>query len=121
MSVTAAATKAIGLPEIARHKGGTPLVCLTAYTTPMAELVDPCCDIVLVGDSLGMVLHGLESTLGVTLEMMILHGKAVRRGLERALMVVDLPFGTYEEGPPQALRTSARGIGRASGRERGGN
>src|SRR3546814_7282613 len=92
MSVTAAATKAIGLPEIARHKGGTPLVCLTAYTTPMAELVDPCCDIVLVGDSLGMVLHGLESTLGVTLEMMILHGKAVRRGLERALMVVDLPF-----------------------------
>src|SRR3546814_1112200 len=74
----------------------------------MAELVDPCCDIVLVGDSLGMVLHGLESTLGVTLEMMILHGKAVRRGLERALMVVDLPFGTYEESPQQALRTSAR-------------
>src|SRR3546814_1645231 len=64
--------------------------------------------IVLVGDSLGMVLHGLESTLGVTLEMMILHGKAVRRGLERALMVVDLPFGTYEESPQQALRTSAR-------------
>src|SRR3546814_2165694 len=68
MSVTAAATKAIGLPEIARHKGGTPLVCLTAYTTPIAELVDPCCDIVLVGDSLGMVLHGLESTLGVRSE-----------------------------------------------------
>src|SRR3546814_7486914 len=74
----------------------------------MAELVDPCCDIVLVGDSLGMVLHGLEPTLGVKLEMMLLHGKAVRRGLERALLVVDLPFGTYEERPQQALRTSAR-------------
>src|SRR3546814_20496286 len=93
---------------IARHKGGTPLVCLTAYTTPMAELVDPCCDIVLVGDSLGMVRHGLESTLGVTLEMMILHGKEARRGLARALKVGELPFGTYEESPQQAMRTSQR-------------
>src|SRR3546814_11348453 len=97
------------------------------FRSPRAELVVACCDSVLVGGSLGMVLHGRESTLGVTLEMMILHGKAVRRGLERALMVVDLPFGTYEESPQQALRTSARvmaetgcaaEIGRASWRER---
>src|SRR3546814_16845860 len=103
MSVTAAATKAIGLPEIARHQGGTPLVCLTAYTTPMAELVDPCCDIVLVGDSLGMVLHGLDSTPGVTLAMMLLHGKAVRRGRARARVVVGRRVGPHAEPPPPAL------------------
>lgn len=107
MSATAEA-RAITPPQIIRAKGTTPLVCLTAYTTPVARLVDPHCDIVLVGDSVGMVLHGLPSTLGVSLEMMILHGKAVRRGLERALMVVDMPFGTYEEGPEQAFRNAAR-------------
>ncbi len=107
MSATAE-VKAITSPQIARAKGTTPLVCLTAYTTPVAKLVDPHCDIVLVGDSVGMVLHGLPSTLGVSLEMMILHGKAVRRGLERALMVVDMPFGSYEEGPEQAFRNAAR-------------
>ncbi|GAB4394340.1 MAG: 3-methyl-2-oxobutanoate hydroxymethyltransferase [Kiloniellaceae bacterium] len=95
-------------PQIAARKGGTPIVSLTAYTTSVARLVDPHCDVVLVGDSVGMVLHGLPSTLGVTLEMMILHGQAVRRGLERALMVVDLPFGSYEESPAQAFRTAAR-------------
>ncbi len=100
--------KAITPPDIARRKGGVPLVCLTAYTTPMARLVDAQCDVALVGDSVGMVLHGLPSTLGVTLEMMILHGRAVRRGLERALMVVDLPFGSYEAGPEQAFRAAAR-------------
>ena len=84
MSVTGR-SKALTLPEIGARKSRIPLVCLTAYTTPIARLVDPHCDIVLVGDSVGMVLHGLPSTLGVTLEMMILHGKAVRRGLERAL------------------------------------
>ncbi|TIU90251.1 MAG: 3-methyl-2-oxobutanoate hydroxymethyltransferase, partial [Mesorhizobium sp.] len=68
--------------KVAERKGGVPLVCLTAYTTPIARLVDLHCDVVLVGDSVGMVLHGLPSTLGVTLEMMIMHGKAVRRGLE---------------------------------------
>lgn len=99
--------KALMPPDIAAKKGSTPLVCLTAYTTPVAKLVDPHCDIVLVGDSVGMVLHGLPTTLGVSLEMMILHGKAVRRGLERALMVVDLPFGSYEEGPEQAFRNAA--------------
>ena len=107
MSVSGTA-RPVGLPEVAQAKGGTPIVCLTAYTTPVARLVDRHCDIVLVGDSLGMVLHGLESTLGVTLEMMILHAKAVRRGTERALMVVDMPFGSYEESPEQAFRNAAR-------------
>ncbi|MDE2582653.1 MAG: 3-methyl-2-oxobutanoate hydroxymethyltransferase [Rhodospirillales bacterium] len=101
-------TGAVTPPEVLARKGGVPLVCLTAYTTPMARLVDPHCDVVLVGDSVGMVLHGLPSTLGVTAEMMIMHGQAVRRGLERALMVVDLPFGTYEGGKEQAFRTAAR-------------
>ncbi|MDH6229495.1 3-methyl-2-oxobutanoate hydroxymethyltransferase [Mesorhizobium soli] len=100
--------RAVTPPQVVAAKGGTPLVCLTAYTTPMARLVDAHCDIALVGDSVGMVLHGLPSTLGVTLEMMIMHGKAVRRGLERALMVVDMPFGSYEEGPDQAFRNAAR-------------
>jgi 3-methyl-2-oxobutanoate hydroxymethyltransferase len=101
-------TKAVTPPDVSSRKGQTPLVCLTAYTTPLARLVDPHCDIVLVGDSVGMVLHGLPSTLGVTLDMMIMHGKAVRRGVERALMVVDMPFGSYEEGSEQAFRNAAR-------------
>lgn len=107
MSGTARITS-ITPPQVTARKGGTPLVSLTAYTTPVAKLVDRHCDIVLVGDSVGMVHHGLASTLGVTLEMMILHGQAVRRGVERALLVVDLPFGAYEEGPQQAFRNAAR-------------
>lgn len=107
MSATAD-TKTLTPPEIAARKGGTPIVCLTAYTTPMARLVDAHCDVTLVGDSLGMVLHGLPSTLGVSLDMMIMHGRAVRRGLARTLMVVDMPFGSYEEGPEQAFRNAAR-------------
>ncbi len=95
-------------PDVRARKGGEPLVVLTAYTTPMARLVDRHCDIVLVGDSVGMVLHGLPSTLGVTMEMMILHGQAVARGLSRALMVIDMPFASYEEGPAQAFRNAAR-------------
>jgi 3-methyl-2-oxobutanoate hydroxymethyltransferase len=95
-------------PDIRARKGSAPLVVLTAYTTPMARLVDGHCDIALVGDSLGMVLHGLPSTLGVTLEMMILHGRAVMRGLTRAMAVIDMPFGSYEEGPQQAFRHAAR-------------
>ena len=74
----------------------------------MAKLADRHCDVVLVGDSVGMVLHGLPSTLGVTLDMMIMHGRAVRRGLERALMVVDMPFGSYEESPEKAFANAAR-------------
>lgn len=95
-------------PDIRARKGGDPLVVLTAYTTPVARLVDAHCDIALVGDSLGMVLHGMPSTLGVTLEMMILHGRAVMRGLTRAMAVIDMPFGSYEEGPAQAFRNAAR-------------
>ncbi len=95
-------------PDIRARKGTAPLVMLTAYTTPVARLVDPHCDIALVGDSLGMVLHGMPSTLGVTLEMMILHGRAVVRGLTRAMPVIDMPFGSYEEGPAQAYRNAAR-------------
>jgi 3-methyl-2-oxobutanoate hydroxymethyltransferase len=109
VSVSAKIT-AITPPAIAKAKGGPPIVCLTAYTTPVAKLVDAHCDVVLVGDSVGMVLHGLPSTLGVTLDMMILHGKAVRRGVSRALLVVDLPFGSYEEGPDQAFRNAARAM-----------
>ena len=107
--MSATAKKTAPLPaDILARKGGLPLVCLTAYTTPVARLTDPHCDIVLVGDSLGMVLHGMDSTLGVTMEMMILHGAAVKRGLSRAMMVVDMPFGSYEESPAQALRNAAR-------------
>lgn len=95
-------------PEIRSRKGQAPLVVLTAYTTPMARLVDAHCDIALVGDSVGMVLHGLPSTLGVTMEMMILHGRAVTRGLQRAMAVVDMPFGTYEQSPAQAFANAAR-------------
>ncbi|WP_415391544.1 3-methyl-2-oxobutanoate hydroxymethyltransferase [Paracoccus sp. SJTW-4] len=94
--------------DIRARKGAEPVVCLTAYTTPVAQLVDRHCDLVLVGDSVGMVLHGLESTLGVTMEMMILHGQAVGRGLKHACMVVDLPFGSFEESPEQAFRNAAR-------------
>lgn len=100
--------KALTASDIRARKGGTPIVSLTAYTTPVAQLADAECDFVLVGDSVGMVLHGLPSTLGVTMEMMILHGQAVARGLSRAMMVVDMPFGSYEEGPEQAFRNAAR-------------
>ena len=95
-------------PDIRAHKGSTPLVVLTAYSTPVARLVDAHCDIVLVGDSVGMVIHGLPSTLGVTMEMMILHGRAVVRGAVKAMPVIDMPFGSYEEGPQQAFRNAAR-------------
>ncbi|MDE4274845.1 3-methyl-2-oxobutanoate hydroxymethyltransferase [Phaeobacter gallaeciensis] len=101
-------TKAITAEDIRARKGQDPIVSLTAYTTPMAGLMDDTCDFVLVGDSVGMVLHGLPSTLGVTMEMMILHGQAVARGLKRALMVIDMPFGSYEEGPAQAFSNAAR-------------
>jgi 3-methyl-2-oxobutanoate hydroxymethyltransferase len=93
--------------DLAAAKGTTPLVCLTAYTTPIAELLDPHCDVLLVGDSLGMVVHGLPSTVGVTMEMMILHGQAVMRGSKQAFVVVDMPFGSYETNPDQAFLNAA--------------
>jgi len=95
-------------PAIRARKGGEPVVCLTAYTTPVARLVDEHCDLLLVGDSLGMVVYGLPSTIGVTMAMMIAHGQAAMRGATHACVVVDMPFGSYEEGPEQAMRNAAR-------------
>ncbi|RQS71509.1 3-methyl-2-oxobutanoate hydroxymethyltransferase [Burkholderia sp. Bp8963] len=89
-------------------KGAGSLVSLTAYSTPMARLVDEFADIIIVGDSVGMVLYGMPSTLGVTLDMMIAHGAAVVRGAQCACVVVDLPFATYQESPAQAFRSAAR-------------
>ena len=100
--------KRLSPPDIQDRKGGVPLVVLTAYTTPVARLVDPHCDMVLVGDSVGMVLHGLPSTLPVPLDMMVMHGQAVARGLARAMLVIDMPFGSYEESREQAFRNAAR-------------
>jgi 3-methyl-2-oxobutanoate hydroxymethyltransferase len=90
------------------RKGATPLVCLTAYAAPMARLLDPIADLLLVGDSLGMVVYGFATTLSVTLDMMIAHGAAVMRGAHQACVIVDLPFGSYQESPAQAFRNAAR-------------
>src|SRR5277367_5131773 len=89
-------------------KGAEPIVGLTAYTAPIARLLDPHVDFLLVGDSLGMVVYGLDSTLPVTLDMMIAHGAAVVRGAHRACVIVDMPFGSYQETPAQAFRNAAR-------------
>ncbi len=94
--------------QIRAMKSGTPIVCLTAYTTPMARLLDEYCDLLLVGDSLGMVLYGLESTIAVTLDMMIAHGKAVMRGVAKSCVVVDMPFGSYQESKESAYRNAVR-------------
>lgn len=99
---------AITIPDLRARKGGTPIVSLTAYTTPMARLLDPHVDILLVGDSLGMVLYGMETTLGVSVDMMINHGAAVVRGSERAAVIVDLPFGSYQGSPTTAYDNAAR-------------
>jgi 3-methyl-2-oxobutanoate hydroxymethyltransferase len=103
-----APVKRITVPQIAARKGDTPIVALTAYTAPMAAMVDAHAEVILVGDSLGMVIHGLPSTIGVTLDMMILHGQAVMRGSARAMVVIDMPFGSYEESPQQAFRNASR-------------
>ena len=101
-------TRRLTAPDITAMKGKTPIVCLTAYTAPMAQMLDEVCDVLLVGDSVGMVLHGLDNTVGVTLEMMILHGQAVMRGSKRAMVVIDLPFGAYEGGPQIAYANAVR-------------
>ncbi len=98
----------ISVPTLRAQKGKQPIAVLTAYTTPVARALDPHVDILLVGDSLGMVLYGLDSTLGVTLDMMIAHGAAVVRGSERACVIVDMPFASYQESPAQAYRNTAR-------------
>ncbi len=96
------------VPAFTARKGGEPLVCLTAYTAHVARICDRHVDLLLVGDSLGMVIHGMPNTLGVTLEHMIMHGQAVVRGAERALVVVDMPFGSFEESPEAAFRNASR-------------
>lgn len=95
-------------PDIRARKGGDPIVCLTSYHAHTAGLVDRYCDIILVGDSLGMVMHGLETTVPVTLDMMILQGLAVMRGSKRALVTVDMPFGSYESSKEQAFASACR-------------
>ena len=109
---TPAPMKRLTVPAIRAHKekGVTaePLVMLTAYTVRMAQILDPHCDILLVGDSLGQVIYGLPSTLPVTLEMMCAHGAAVVRGSYHSVVIVDMPFGSYEASPQQAFASASR-------------
>jgi 3-methyl-2-oxobutanoate hydroxymethyltransferase len=102
------AHKRLTAPDIRARKGSAPIVMLTSYHAHTARILDQYCDVILVGDSLGMVMHGLETTVPVTLDMMVLQGHAVMRGSRRALVVVDLPFGTYEVSREQAFITAAR-------------
>lgn len=95
-------------PQIGAQKGGDKIVSLTAYNAALAPLVDPLVDFILVGDSLGMVEHGMDSTLPVSLDMMIAHGRAVVRSTAEALIVVDMPFGSYEASPEEAFRAASR-------------
>ncbi|WP_174290829.1 3-methyl-2-oxobutanoate hydroxymethyltransferase [Sphingomonas bacterium] len=104
---TPAPLKRLTVPAIRRQKGGTPLVMLTAYTVRTAQLLDPHCDLLLVGDSLGQVIYGLPSTVPVTLEMMAAHGAAVVRGSYHAVVVIDMPFGSYEASPERAFESAA--------------
>lgn len=103
-----AETRRVTVPEITALKGRGKIVCLTAYTAPVASMLDPHVDLLLVGDSLGMVVHGLPAPTAVTLDMMILHGQAVVRATSHALIVVDLPFGSFEGSPEQAYAASVR-------------
>jgi 3-methyl-2-oxobutanoate hydroxymethyltransferase len=105
---TPAPMKRVTAPAVRARKGGEPLVMLTAYDVRMAQLLDPHCDMLLVGDSLGQVVYGLPSTVPVTLELMAAHGAAVVRGSWHALVVVDMPFGSYEASPAAAFASAAR-------------
>jgi 3-methyl-2-oxobutanoate hydroxymethyltransferase len=107
VSVQAPLTRTTSV-DIRARKGGEPIVSLTAYHAHTAAIADKHVDFLLVGDSLGMVMHGYETTVPVPLELMITHGRAVVRGAKRALVVVDMPFGSYEESPPVAFRNAAR-------------
>ena len=100
--------KRMTVPAFMARKGAEPLVCLTSYTAHVARICDEVCDLLLVGDSLGMVIHGMPNTLGVTLEHMIMHGQAVVRGADKSLVVVDMPFGSFEESPETAFRNASR-------------
>lgn len=100
--------KRLMAPDITAKKGSDPIVSLTSYHAHTAAIADKYCDFLLVGDSLGMVMHGYETTVPVPLDLMIMHGRAVVRGSKHALVVVDMPFGTYEESPSIAFRNAAR-------------
>ena len=105
--------KRISIPELRGMKGKSKIVMLTAYSKPMAQLLDPHCDVLLVGDSLGMVVYGMENSLAVTLDMMINHTKAVMRGSTRCAVILDMPFGSYQESNEQAYRNCARAIAKS--------
>jgi 3-methyl-2-oxobutanoate hydroxymethyltransferase len=104
---TPAPMKRLTVPRIRQRKGAEPLVMLTAYTVRMAQLLDPHCDMLLVGDSLGQVIYGLPHTVAVTMEMMALHGAAVVRGSYHAAVIVDMPFGSYEASPQEAFKNAS--------------
>lgn len=108
MSIHSPAIRRMTVPQFAARKRGEKIVMLTAYTTPMARNMDGQVDALLVGDSLGMVVYGMDDTLGVTLDMMINHGRAVVRGTKQSMVVVDMPFNTYHESPAQAMRHAGR-------------
>ena len=99
------------IQDISGLKGIRPVVSLTAYSAPTARILDAHVDMILVGDSLGMVIYGMETTVGVTLDMMISHGSAVVRATEKACVIVDLPFGSYQESPEVAFKSAARVLG----------
>ncbi|MGI9381176.1 MAG: 3-methyl-2-oxobutanoate hydroxymethyltransferase [Methyloligellaceae bacterium] len=103
-----APVKRVTVPDISNRKNKEPIVSLTAYHAHTARIIDPYVDFLLVGDSLGMVMHGFESTVPVPLDLMIMHGSAVVRGSQQALVVVDMPFGSYEESPQIAFRNASR-------------
>jgi 3-methyl-2-oxobutanoate hydroxymethyltransferase len=105
---TPAPMRRLTVPKLQARKGGDPIVALTAYTTRMAQLLDPHCDLLLVGDSLGQVVYGLPSTIPVTLDMMCAHGAAVVRGSWQAVVGIDMPFGSYEASPAQAFESASR-------------
>ncbi|RZA13196.1 MAG: 3-methyl-2-oxobutanoate hydroxymethyltransferase, partial [Proteobacteria bacterium] len=109
---TPAPMRRLTVPAIrARKVDGTtaePIVMLTAYTARQAQLLDSHCDMLLVGDSLGQVIYGLPSSIPVSLEMMAAHGAAVVRGSYHSVVIVDMPFGSYEQSPAQAFESAAR-------------
>ena len=106
--MTKAPARQVTPPDIKARKGAEPVVCITSHTALTTRIVDPLVDLILVGDSLAMTVYGMTSTVGVTLDMMIAHGRAVARTARHACVVVDLPFGTYEESPAQAFRSASR-------------
>lgn len=108
MSAQNQTTRRLTIRDVSALKGQRPIVSLTAYTAPFAAILDPHVDILLVGDSLGMVLYGMDSTLPVSLDDMIRHAQAVMRATQLACVVVDMPFGSYQLSPEQAFENAAR-------------